>query len=207
MRYRTIKNIAEDFHIQSRSRFIGSITPVKSEEEALSFLADIKKQHWNAKHHAYAYILLDGNFRFSDDGEPPATAGRPIYDVLNGAGLTDVCLVVTRYFGGVLLGTGGLARAYSKAAKLAVKAAAPINMCLYDIADLRCEYPFYSKILSFADEYGIKIIESLFGDDVFLTLAVNKENKKAFERAISDAGRRKIHLDYKDSKFLEEKSQ
>ena len=105
--------------VEKKSRFIADIRPVSTEEEALAFIEEIRKKYWDARHHCYAYILGErGQYsRCSDDGEPSQTAGRPMLDVLAGEELTDVCAVVTRYFGGTLLGTGGLVRAYSGAVK------------------------------------------------------------------------------------------
>ena len=112
--YKTIRNAAEDEFVEKRSRFIGHALPVTTEEEALAFIAEMKSKYWDASHNVYAYILREGGIqRFSDDGEPQGTAGIPTLDVLRKEGLTDLVVVVTRYFGGILLGGGGLVRAYS----------------------------------------------------------------------------------------------
>ena len=119
---RQVKNNAYGEITEKKSRFIGEIFPIHSEEEALSLISAVQKKYHDARHHCFAYIL-DDLLRASDDGEPTGTAGRPILDVLTGADLTDSLIVVTRYFGGVLLGTGGLTRAYTQAAKAALSAA------------------------------------------------------------------------------------
>ena len=107
---------------KKRSRFIGYCAPVTTQEQALEFIEKIKSKHWDAKHNVYAYILREGGVkRYSDDGEPSGTAGMPVLDVITKNEIYDVCIVVTRYFGGVLLGTGGLVRAYSQGAKVALK--------------------------------------------------------------------------------------
>ena len=122
--YKTTEKEAQDEFVEQRSRFIGYVRPVKTEEEALAFIEEKKKQHWDARHNVYAYVLREGGIqRYSDDGEPHGTAGVPTLDVLLKSGVTDVCVVVTRYFGGILLGAGGLVRAYTKSAKLALEAA------------------------------------------------------------------------------------
>jgi len=129
--YRTIKYEADDSFVERRSRFIGYAKPVTTNEEAVAFINEIKAKHWDATHNVYAYVLRDGQIRrYSDDGEPQGTAGIPVLDVLLKENLTDLVVVVTRYFGGVLLGAGGLVRAYSHGAKIAVVAAKMINMTL-----------------------------------------------------------------------------
>ena len=124
MEYKTIARRCEARFIEKKSEFIGYLCPVQTEEQAVAFIEEIRAMHRKATHNCYAYILRENNAaRHSDDGEPGGTAGVPIYEVLRKEGLTDVCCVVTRYFGGVLLGAGGLVRAYTKGAKDAVDAA------------------------------------------------------------------------------------
>ena len=123
MEYKTIARRCEARFIEKKSEFIGYLCPVQTEEQAVAFIEEIRAMHRKATHNCYAYILRENNAaRHSDDGEPGGTAGVPIYEVLRKEGLTDVCCVVTRYFGGVLLGAGGLVRAYTKGAKDAVDA-------------------------------------------------------------------------------------
>ena len=129
MNYTTIKGFATNSFIEKKSEFIGYNTPVKTNQEAVDFINEIKSQNRKAKHNVYAYILRDNNItRYSDDGEPQGTAGMPVLDVLQKENLTDVCVVVTRYFGGILLGGGGLVRAYSHACKLADDASVKMEM-------------------------------------------------------------------------------
>ena len=131
MNYYTISKPAKGSFIEKRSEFIGHIAPVKTNDEAVAFINSIKAEHRKAKHNVYAYILRQDNIsRYSDDSEPQGTAGMPVLDVLRKRGLTDVCVVVTRYFGGILLGGGGLVRAYSHAASIACDAADIMHMCL-----------------------------------------------------------------------------
>ena len=117
--YTTVAAPAQDEFVERRSRFIGHIAPVTTEEEAMAFLKALRDKHYDARHNVFAFVLRDGRSRFSDDGEPSGTGGKPVMDVITGAGLSDVAVVVTRYFGGVLLGTGGLTHAYSQGASLA----------------------------------------------------------------------------------------
>ena len=129
MNYLTVSEPAEASFIEKCSEFIGYISPVSTSEEAVDFINGIKARHRKAKHNVYAYILRQDNIsRYSDDGEPQGTAGMPVLEVLRKRGLTDICVVVTRYFGGILLGGGGLVRAYSHAASLACDAAHTMDM-------------------------------------------------------------------------------
>ena len=142
--YQTAAREAEDAFVERRSRFIGAICPVQTEEDALAFVAKRKKAHWDATHHVYAYVLRqEGIRRYSDDGEPQGTAGMPVLDVLLKEALSDCVVVVTRYFGGILLGGGGLVRAYSHGASLAVAAGGLQVMRLCDIVRLSCSYGQY----------------------------------------------------------------
>ena len=121
--YKTVKIESSDEFTEKRSRFIGYVKPVKTEAEATEFINSIRSKHWDARHNVYAYSLREGNIkRYSDDGEPSGTAGMPVLDVITKNEVYDVCVVVTRYFGGVLLGTGGLVRAYSQGSKIALEA-------------------------------------------------------------------------------------
>ena len=127
--YKTVTMDTSDEFVEKRSRFIGYIRPVKTEEEAIAFINQIKSKHWDATHNVYAYCLREGQVkRYSDDGEPQGTAGIPTLDVLLKSEVTDVVVVTTRYFGGILLGGGGLVRAYSHAASLALAKAQVVTM-------------------------------------------------------------------------------
>ena len=135
----------EDEFIEKKSRFIGRLWPVETEEEALAKIQEMKKQHYDATHNCWAYIIRDGAVRFSDDGEPGGTAGMPMLQVLQREGLFNVVCVVTRYFGGILLGTGGLVRAYTQAAKLALEAAPSGTMHVCVRLTVTVEYPLYER--------------------------------------------------------------
>ena len=128
--YKTIAAPAEAEIVEKKSRFIGQIAPVSTEEEALAFIAEVKATHRMARHNVYAYVLRGGRVRYTDDGEPAKTAGMPTLEAIQHAGLEDVAVVVTRYFGGILLGTGGLVRAYTYATKAAIEAADIVTVCL-----------------------------------------------------------------------------
>ena len=145
--YKTVLSNAKDEFVEKRSRFIGYCKPVTCEQEAVDFINEKRSEHWNATHNVYAYSLREGNIkRYSDDGEPSGTAGMPCLDVIVKNEIYDVCVVVTRYFGGVLLGTGGLVRAYSHGAKIALDAAKIVMMQNCLVCSARCTYNRYGKV-------------------------------------------------------------
>lgn len=159
---------AEAEFTEKRSRFIGRVWHVETEEEAIAHIKKMREQHWDATHNVYAYIIKDGPTRFSDDGEPGGTAGMPTLQVLQKEGLHDILCVVTRYFGGILLGAGGLVRAYTKGAKLAVDAAGISMKRVWDVIYLPVPYSWYERMkLEVANYEGI-IRDTQFGMDVEL---------------------------------------
>lgn len=187
MEYKTVKHSASDEFTEKRSRFIGYVRPVQTAEEATAFVAEIQKKHWDAKHNVYAYILRDGNVkRYSDDGEPQGTAGVPTLDVLEKSSVTDVAVVVTRYFGGILLGGGGLVRAYSHAAHLALAAGEIITMGLCSILTVSVDYPFYAKLLPFLEKAAAKILDTDFSENVRITLSMDSALEADFCNKIFD---------------------
>lgn len=176
MEYFTIADRAETTFTEKRSEFIGYLAPVASNDDAVAFINEIKAGHRKAKHHVYAYILRDSNItRYSDDGEPQGTAGVPVLDVLRKRGLTDVCCVVVRYFGGILLGGGGLVRAYSHSASLTCDEAEILHMCESCPLTLRMDYTLYGKVSHCLPQYRVLENGSDFADDVTLRLTVRAE--------------------------------
>lgn len=187
MNYYTISKPANASFIEKRSEFIGYIAPVKTNDEAVDFVHSIKAMHRKAKHNVYAYILRDDNIsRYSDDGEPQGTAGVPVLDVLQKRGLTDVCVVVTRYFGGILLGGGGLVRAYSHAASLACDSAHIMNMCLCRRLKIKTDYGMYGKISYILPNYDTITVNSDFGTEITLEILVLSEKKDALLNDITE---------------------
>ena len=158
----------EDEFVEKKSRFIGRAWLVESEEEALQKIQEMKKQHYDATHNCWAYIIRDGAVRFSDDGEPGGTAGMPMLQVLQREGLYNVVCVVTRYFGGILLGAGGLVRAYAKGAKLAVDAAGKSMKRVWTVLYIPCPYPFYERVKLEIEKFGGIIRKTDFGAEVEL---------------------------------------
>lgn len=176
MNYFTISKTAEASFTEKRSEFICRLAPVKSGDEAVDFINSVRADNRKAKHNVYAYILRNDNIsRYSDDGEPQGTAGVPVLDVLQKKGLTDICAVVTRYFGGILLGGGGLVRAYSHAVSLACEEADIMNMCLCHRLKITTDYNLYGKISYILPDFDTIIVNSDFGSSVVLEILVLTE--------------------------------
>lgn len=184
--YRTAGGAATAEFIERKSRFIGTVAPVSTEGEAQAFIAEISKKHRDATHNVFAYRLRNGVERCSDNGEPQGTAGPPTLDVLQREKLVDLCVVVTRYFGGILLGTGGLVRAYAHTAKLAVDAAQIVTMCPCVRAEAVCDYSFYGKLAYILPEYEVTAEDTEFAADVKLTMRMQTEKFAPFAAAVRE---------------------
>ncbi len=185
--YKTVKGEASAEYVDRRSRFIGTVRPVTSEQEALDFIAAKKKEYWDARHNVYAYVLREGGIsRFSDDNEPQGTAGVPTLEVLQKQGVTDCVVVVTRYFGGILLGTGGLVRAYSQSAALALEAAGIIERRLCAFGEIVCDYAQYGWLGSLIPESGGKVDDAVFADGVTVSLHLPMEAVEPFCARLTD---------------------
>ena len=176
----------EDEFVEKKSRFIGRIWLVETEEEALARIAEMKKQHYDATHNCWAYVIRDGAVRFSDDGEPGGTAGMPMIQVLQREGLFNVVCVVTRYFGGTLLGAGGLVRAYTKGAKIAVDAAGKSMKRVWSVLYLPCPYTYYERVKLEVEAFGGIIRDTQFGAEVELEILVAKNQAQPFLDRIID---------------------
>ena len=185
--YRTVKNEAEDEFVERRSRFIGRVKPVKTEEDAVSFIRACKSKYWDASHNVYAYSLREGGVRrYSDDGEPQGTAGVPVLEVLQKSGVTDLVVVVTRYFGGVLLGAGGLVRAYSHGAKIAVDAAQRKLMTTCVVLSMELDYSFYGKLTYILPNYTCRVEDTDFGAVVKMRVLFKKDEADAFIKEVTE---------------------
>ncbi len=186
--YRTLAGPARAEFVEKRSRFIGSIQPVSTEEEAVAFIAARRTEFWDATHNVYAYVLRQGQVRrYSDDHEPKGTAGVPVLEVLLKEQVTDCVVVVTRYFGGVLLGAGGLVRAYSHGAKIALDAAGIAIMRLCAVCRLACSYAQYKQAELLLGRYGGVIEDTEFAADVALRFYLPKSRLQALQAALTDA--------------------
>lgn len=185
--YITLEREASASFIEKKSEFIGYACPCKTEQEALDFIAKIRKKHADAKHNVYAYQIKENNIaRFTDDGEPQGTAGMPVLDIIKKTGFTDACIVVTRYFGGILLGTGGLVRAYSHAAKLAAEAAHVITYERFITCEIICDYTDYDKIRASYQGVGMMVDGVDFAADVTQRLAVRAPEYDGFCTALTE---------------------
>ncbi|MCL2377976.1 MAG: YigZ family protein [Defluviitaleaceae bacterium] len=166
---------------EKRSRFIGLCAPVKTETEARNVIAGVREAHKTANHNVFAYSVTEGNIiRFNDDGEPGGTAGMPVLNVFQKAGIIDYVCVVTRYFGGTLLGAGGLVRAYTKAAKGAMDASGPTPQVHYTHYRVICEYPQYDKAKYNFEKWGVEILDTQYTDTCTIYVRVRDELAQPF---------------------------
>lgn len=203
--YLTIRGEAEAEYVDRRSRFIAAICPVTDESEALAFIAARKKQFWDARHNVHAYVLRSGIQRFSDDGEPQGTAGMPVLETLQKRGLTDCVVVVTRYFGGILLGTGGLVRAYSQSTSLAIDAAGVGERRLCAVGQIECDYAQYGRLVPMIASQGGRVTDTVFADSVQVSLQLPMDRVEAFDRELTEfsAGTLQFRQDDEIFEFFE----
>ena len=187
-RYKTVYRGKEGEIIEKKSRFIATVRLVETEEEALAFIEEMKKKYWNATHNCFAYVIGERRecVRCSDDGEPSGTAGRPMLDVILGEDIYNVAVVVTRYFGGVLLGTGGLVRAYSKAVQEGLAGSLVIEKKKGISLKVTTDYTGIGKIQYIAGERQIPILDSEYTDKVVLKLLVPDAETEAVQKAITE---------------------
>ena len=194
---------ATDRFEEKRSKFIGELFRVETPEQAVEKINEVKAKYRDARHHCYTYIIREGNYmRYSDDGEPQGTAGMPILEVLRHAGVTNVCCVVTRYFGGILLGTGGLARAYTKGAQIALEAAGLSQMDRYSLLLLSCPYNLLDAVQKVLPEHGASVEEIEYGADVTLTVALPEGGEETLNTALMDATAGQVAAEYIESRFM-----
>ncbi len=204
--YLTVLGDSAGEYCEKRSKFIANLRHCETEEEAIAFLEEIRTKYWDARHNVYAYSVSGGALsRFSDDGEPHGTAGKPVLDVLAGSGLTDAIIVVTRYFGGVLLGTGGLVRAYSKAAKEAVSNAQIVRMVEAAVFNIECDYSEHKTLTSIIENGGGDILNTEFTDKVNIELCLKNEYIEDFLQRISEAFSGRLRAFEKEKRILPEK--
>lgn len=185
--YTTLQTPASAEIVIKKSRFIGQLLPASSPEEVASLLAEARVKHREASHNVWAYALREGQRRYSDDGEPQGTAGMPVLDVLARAQIVDCLCVVTRYFGGVLLGASGLTRAYAQTAAAALDAAEIVTMALCRTLRLRCDYALYGRAAALVPLCGGTVLASAFAQDVTVTLRLRAEDEGIFAARLRDA--------------------
>lgn len=187
--FKTIKSEASNEIVEKKSRFIATIAPVESEEEAVAFIESIKKKYYDARHNCPAFVIGKNKelTRCSDDGEPSGTAGKPILEVLLGAGLTNVAVVVTRYFGGTLLGTGGLVRAYTQAVQEGLAACKTATMRYGVTIRIETDYTDLGKIQHLLGNKEIPILSSEYTDKVVITVQLPKEDAMGLMKDLTEA--------------------
>ncbi|MBQ1371806.1 MAG: YigZ family protein [Oscillospiraceae bacterium] len=187
--YKVPAGDAEFEFIEKRSRFIGRIWVTQTEEEALERIKAMRQQHWDATHNVYAYIIHEGPTRYSDDGEPQGTAGMPVLEVLRGSRVENVCCVVTRYFGGTLLGTGGLVRAYGKAARDALQEAGIAVKQLWKRLDLILPYSYFERLRQEVERFDGIVEETEYGADICLHVLLPALHAPDFNARVTDLTR------------------
>lgn len=187
--YKIIEYGGEGEIVEKKSRFIANVQATYTEEEAAAFIESVRKKYWDARHHCYAYILGEQGqtVRFSDDGEPSGTAGRPILEVLSGSGIRNLTLVVTRYFGGTLLGTGGLVRAYTQVAQAGLAKSRVAVMCYGYAFTVKTDYNGIGKIQYLLGKHGIPIGESVYTEQVSIEFLVPFEERERLIKEITEA--------------------
>lgn len=185
--YTTIEGEGVFEYEDRKSIFIGTAVPVKSEEEALAFISFMKKKYPDARHHVYAYVLRENSvMRFSDDHEPQGTAGMPTLDAIRKNGCTDTAVVVVRYFGGTLLGTGGLVRAYSAAAVGAIEKANIITYDIYIQLEINLSYSDYQKALPIINDRGFRVSDTIYADVVVIKGRILSKEYDNFVKEITE---------------------
>lgn len=200
--YITVKKASHFEYEDRKSVFIGMAMPVSSESEAIAFIESVKKRYPDARHHVYAYVLRENStMRFTDDREPQGTAGMPVLDVIRKNGCTDVAIVVTRYFGGTLLGTGGLVRAYTSAAIGALENAEIIRYDIYSSAEFEIEYSDYGKISTLLSELGFRISETLFEENVKISGSILKSNLEKLNEKLTEITSGRVSIKILGEKF------
>lgn len=207
--YKVIEYGGEGEIVEKKSRFIASVQAVSTEEEAVGFIEAQKKRFWDARHHCYAYILGEQGqtMRFSDDGEPSGTAGRPILEVLTGSGIRGLVLVVTRYFGGTLLGTGGLVRAYTQAAQAGLAACQVATMHYGYELTVETDYNGIGKLQYLLGQRGIPIGDSTYTDQVTIVCRVPQEEKEELVKEITEATAGVARVQVSDPFYYRDKNQ
>jgi len=188
---------------EKRSKFTGRLWRVETPDEAVAKIKEMRETHWDAAHNCWAYILREGNImRYSDDGEPQGTAGMPILDVLRHENLVNVCCVVTRYFGGILLGTGGLVRAYTQGAQIAVQAAGVMQMSMFSVVLIACPYNLYEIVQHLLPDFDCAVEETDYGADVTLTCSLPAGGEEALNRALADTTAGQVYAEVVETKFM-----
>lgn len=194
--YRTVKAEAAAELEEKKSRFIATVRPVTSEEEAAAFVGSLKSKYWNATHNVYAYYICGNTIvqKFSDDGEPSGTAGLPVLEAVKKLAVQDIAVVVTRYFGGTLLGAAGLVRAYGKSATMGIEAAGIVKRQLCIRAEIILEYTLFGKVQSMLGAKGYLVNETAYGQDVQISCSIPVDEYELFTSELTEATNARVLL-------------
>ena len=193
---------AESEFEEKRSRFISHLFRVETEEEARGRIDAMKKKYYDARHNCWCYVLHDGTVRYGDDGEPQGTAGQPMLNVLQREGVENAVCIVTRYFGGILLGAGGLTRAYAKAAKDALDEAGKARMQPFAVLKIDCPYPLHERVLRFIDAHSGSVEKTDFAESAVLTVLLPQEKTDAFAAALTELSGGTLSAETVEKRFL-----
>lgn len=201
--YRTVEHEAQTMLVEKKSKFIANVKPVSTETEALEYLGAMRSKYSDARHNVYAYVIDENNiFRYSDDGEPGGTAGMPVLDAIRKSGLVDVVVVVTRYFGGTLLGTGGLVHAYSSSARDGLLSAKPIIREKCNIVDVKVDYTLVGKIQYMLSQDGYTTEDTIYENEVTFKVICSLDNTDAFIAEVTDLTSGKAICRVSDKKYV-----
>ena len=187
--------------VEKKSRFIGEVWRISTEEEARQRVAEVKKKYHDARHSCWCYLLRDGTLRYSDDGEPQGTAGQPMLEAFSREGITDCVCVVTRYFGGILLGAGGLTRAYSKGARDALCAAGYAVMGRWAVVDIPCSYALFERVRLEAAAQGGTVDDTQYGADIHLTVSLPEERVETLQERLTELSAGGVRLAVLSAEF------
>lgn len=202
--YKTVAEESETLIVEKKSKFISHVKPVDNEADALAYLAEMRSRYSDARHNVYAYVIDENNiFRYSDDGEPGGTAGMPVLDTIRKQGIVDVVVVVTRYFGGTLLGTGGLVRAYSASAKKGLEESGIIIRTMCDIISVRVSYDMVGKLQYTLAADGFSVEDTLYESDVTFLISSPKEDTERLKARLTDITGGKAEIKVIDRKYVD----
>lgn len=200
--YLTVFGQNETEYVEKRSRFIATLRHCETEAEATAFLEEMRSKYWDAKHNCFAYSVEEGKLcRFSDDGEPHGTAGKPMLDVIVGSKITNIAVVVTRYFGGVLLGTGGLVRAYSKSVQDVLSSAEVFKMVPSVVLSITCDYTDHGKLVNLIGSSDGVLENTDFLENVTVEFCLKEESVAEFEKKLTEAFSARLEFDIKQEKL------
>lgn len=203
--YKTVAEESQTLTIEKKSKFISSVMPVDNEEDAIAYLNSIRSKYPDATHNVYAYVIDENNiFRYSDDGEPSGTAGMPVLDTIRKAGIVDVAVVITRYFGGTLLGTGGLVHAYGASAKKGLIESKIVTRTLCDIVEVKVDYTLVGKLQYTIASDGYLLEDTIYGDDVTFKICSPLDKTQQLIAKITDLTSGRAVCSLTNKKYVDE---